>query len=83
MKIIIYQLSEEGRKILWRNWKQIKGCGLSGESQGMVTRRILGRFTDEITLGQIEDAWPAAGRELARFAKDHLKKDDWIILYKG
>jgi len=80
--ILIYQLSEAGRNVLWKDWKKIKGCGLSHESQSMVTRNIVGRFTENISLGQIEDAWPTAGRELARFAIDHLKKDDWVILYE-
>jgi hypothetical protein len=33
------------------------------------------------TLGEIEDAWAVAGREIARFAIDHLKRPEWVRLY--
>jgi hypothetical protein len=35
------------------------------------------------TLGEIEDAWAVAGREIARFAIDHLNRPEWTRPYGG
>ena len=78
----IYRLSDEGRKVTWRQWLRIGGCGLSHTSEWSVCR-VLGpaaHWSEDITLGDIEDAWPAAGREIARFAATHLRKPELVVL---
>jgi len=78
----IYKLSEQGRKITWVAWKKMGGCGLSQESRMTALQRIKKNVFNDTTLGEIEDAWATAGRELARFAIDHLKKGEFAMPYE-
>ena len=66
-----YTLSEIWRRMTWADWKREGGCGLSGQSSGMVCQK-LGKL-ESSTLGEIADAWAPAGRELARYAETRMK----------
>ena len=65
-----YALSEYWRSRTWSQWKHDGGCGLFGMSNGTVCQK-LGKL-DARTLGEIEDAWAPAGRELARYAETRM-----------
>lgn len=81
--MMIYQLSESGRAVEWCHWKGMGGCGLSEVSELMACRKLgpVAHWKDSVTLGDIEDAFPAAGRELARFAVEHLGRSEYAAPY--
>lgn len=81
--MMIYQLSESGRAVEWRHWKEIGGCGLSEVSEFMACRQLgpMAHWKESVTLGDIEDAFPAAGRELARFAVERLGRSEYAAPY--
>lgn len=77
--IPLYRLSAQGRRISWREWQRMGGCGLSEIDRCMVAR-VYGpqsHWSEDLTLGEIEDAWLPAGRGLARFAVEHLGRPEW------
>jgi len=82
----VWKLSEEGRKLTWNEWKHAGGCSLSNLGEGMAARNLglppAAWERGEITLGRIEDAWAAAGRELAGFAVRHLNRPEWAVPYE-
>jgi hypothetical protein len=84
---MVYQLSKIGRRVTWEQWKRTKGCGLSDQSRCMASMKLNmpeARWLDSgTTLGEIEDAWAIAGREMARFATEHLNRPEWATPYKG
>ena len=63
----VYKLSDAGRAMLWQDYKAY-GYGLSQLAQYCVSG-VLGRsiahWPLDLTLGQIEDAHRATGREIA------------------
>jgi len=82
----MYDLTEMGRALTWTAWKNAGGCGLSAVSTAEVGTH-LGRpeaawSRDGTTLGQIADACPWAGREIARFAADNLNRPEWAVPHK-
>jgi len=81
-----YQLSEAGRKITWESWKRQGGCGLSDWARGMAVGGLQipeAHWKEKrVRLGDIEDVSACGGRELARFAVEHLKKPAWAVPYK-
>lgn len=84
---MMYHLSPFGRALTWKQWKQHGGCDLSDWSAGAVCGRLgLQRRGDiedrDLCLGLIEDAAHCAGRELARFAAEHLNRPEWAVPYK-
>lgn len=84
-KKMVYKLSELGRSMEWSQWKRIGGCGLSQVSEFMVCRQLGPRthWKKSITLGDIEDAFPAAGREIARFAVEHLGRIEFAAPWES
>lgn len=63
----VYRLSDTGRAMLWRDYEAY-GYSLSQLAQSKVSG-VLGRsiahWPPDLTLGQIEDAHYATGREIA------------------
>ena len=85
----LYVLSESAKKVTWKDWMAMGGCGLSGWAihyclkQDPVTGKVMppmARWTREgITLGDIAAASVLASRELARFAVEHLNRPEWAV----
>ena len=75
-----YLLTDAAKLITWGEWKRLGGCSLSQYAE-IWASRIVGTFqvrnAQPVTLGQLQDACIVAGREIARFAKDHLDKSEW------
>ncbi|WP_341232409.1 hypothetical protein [uncultured Methylophaga sp.] len=70
---MIYQLSNYGRAITFQTWKSIGGNGLPNHTNAYKKLGPLAKWDkSKITLGDIEDACPATGRGLARFAAENL-----------
>ena len=71
-----FVLSPAGRALTWSEWLNMGGCGLSQINIHMVSSWI-GKpqsHWGDVTLGQIQEAWKPAGRELARFMVQYLDK---------
>ena|GEM_PF-1808074 len=82
---MLYHLSPTGRALTWKQWKGHGGCDLSDWSAGLVCGQLGLRRRGDIEtlpLGLIEDAAHSAGRELARFAAEHLNRPEWAVPYK-
>jgi hypothetical protein len=62
--------------VTWREWKRRGGCGLSRISEHMVCQTLKVPHGDlsRYTLKEIADAWPAAKRELTRWAETRMPK---------
>ena len=63
----VYRLSDLGRQMLWSEYKSY-GYSLSDLSRWNLSVELgpIAHWSPELTLGQIEDIHPAAGREIAR-----------------
>jgi len=77
-----YQLSEYGRAVTWRTWESLNACGLPGTTNAYKTLGPQVHWRKDLTLGEIEDACPATGRALARYAKDRMKMDEFVKPYE-
>ena len=62
----VYKLSDAGRAMLWRDY-QAYGYGLSDLARWNLSKVFgpIARWASDLTLGQIEDAHAATGREIA------------------
>lgn len=69
-----YRLSDAGRAMLWRDY-QAYGYGLSALAQWSVSTVYgpIAHWPSDLTLGKIEDAYYAAGREIAWVFHEILK----------
>lgn len=67
---MIRELNEKGRSIRYADWLAYSGCSVSSACQ--IPRREL----NSITLGEIADRFPMEGRACARFAAEHLNRED-------
>ena len=63
---MVYRLSDLGRQMLWSKY-QCYGYKLSDLCLWRLALKFgpIARWSSELTLGQIEDTDPAAGREIA------------------
>lgn len=62
----VYKLSDAGRAMLWRDY-QAYGCGLSDLARWSLSKVFgpIAHWPSDLTLGRVEDAHAAAGREIA------------------
>lgn len=69
----VYRLSDLGRQMLWSKYRPY-GYMLSDISLWRLGLKLgpIARWSPELTLGQIENVDPAAGREIARVFHDIL-----------
>jgi hypothetical protein len=75
-----YLLSESAKRWTWHKWKKEGGCGLSDYATAMVSRSLRTAHWDSMTLGTLQDACIVAGRETARFGRDHLKLRNFAVV---
>lgn len=69
--------------VTWKQWKKIGGCGLSQRAQKAFTGIHPSQW-NSATLGALQRNCVLAGRELARFAKEHLNRPTWAVVeYEG
>jgi hypothetical protein len=61
----VYDLPDHLRLMTWEQWKRKGGGGLSHLNECAVARK-LGKLTNQ-TLGEIDDAWKPAGRNIAGY----------------
>lgn len=81
---MIYQLSDKGRAMTLVAWSNAGGCGLPNNTGCYQKLGPPAKFDDTtLTLGDIEDACAYTGRSLARFAVDHLGKEDMVKAYES
>ncbi len=82
----IYQLSDHGRSLTWNDWKKkLDGCSLCDIATWEANKGLglpESHWPKDLTLGAIEDTSPLAGRELARFAVEHLELSHLAIEYR-
>lgn len=81
--VAIYQLSDYGRAVTWKTWKSLNACGLPNCTQAYKELGPQSSWTDDITLGDIEDACQFTGRSLARYAVEIQKMECFAIPYKS
>lgn len=79
----VYRLSELGRQMLWSQYKPY-GYSLSDLSRWNLSLELgpIAHWSPELTLGQIEDVHPAAGREIAHVFKKILNLPAYAVLYQ-
>jgi hypothetical protein len=81
---MIYQLSDKGRELTWKQWQKLGGCYVPNNS--MAGKTVGSESTwlkNNVTLGQIEDDCPYTGRALAGFALRVLDKKDLAKPYES
>jgi len=66
-----YDLSEYGKRLTYKTWRNIGGCALPNNTMAMVC--------EDSTLGDISYQCPYSGRSLARFAAEHLKMECFYV----
>lgn len=66
-----YNLSEYGRQVTYKTWRNIGGCGLPNNTMAMVHNGS--------TLGDIADQCPYTGRSIARYAVEQLEMECFSI----
>lgn len=77
MKIKLYNLTEKGKSLTFKDWLKMGGCNLAAGEEWYVVR-VLGlppARWDDLTLGQIADAYIVANRQLARWAANNFEKN--------
>jgi hypothetical protein len=79
-RVCVYLLADAGKAVTWRQWRKLGGCGLSQEARRAFGRTTQPKEQDALTLGQLQANHVLAGRELARFAKDHLNRPEWAVV---
>lgn len=70
-----YLLTSDAKACEWQVWKHLGGCSLSDYARSQV-----GRIDPKTTIGELQDKCIVAGREIARFAIDHLGLKDWAVV---
>lgn len=79
---MIYKLSQDGRKLTYAAWRKLGGCGIPNMNSVFITLGPIAHWDKNlITLGDIEDACPATGRDFARFAVQNLNKPLMAVPY--
>lgn len=85
MKSTFYRLSEKACALPWAKWLSERGCGLTHIGSCIVSETLgpESRWAKNgVTLGQIAQADAASGRHLARYAREHLGRDDLVEAYE-
>lgn len=77
----IFRLSEKGRRLTYKRWIHMGGCGLPNCTHAYEILGARAHWNENTTLKQIEDACPFTGRVFARFAIDILKKPEYTKAY--
>ena len=75
MSFTPYILSRQGRALTWGQWRQMAGTSLRQDTKFMWPADPLD--DDAVTLGEIADACPATGEQLARFAAVFLARGEF------
>lgn len=81
MECETYQPSPVLRCFTWQAWRKAKGCGLSHQASYEVSR-VLGVNWQRCTVDAIANASTLAGREIARFALNNMRKRAWVVVEK-
>jgi hypothetical protein len=80
---MVYLLSETGGQLRWLEWKKMGGCGLSMQAEAPIRKYYYGmkqRFEHQNpTLKEIGKISRLAEREIARFAHEHMKLEEYVI----
>ena len=79
---LIYNLSPKALGITWHQWLSMGGCGIPNDSSAPQRLGPAAYWQENgVTLEQIAQACPYTGRSLARFAVEHLSRNDLVNLY--
>lgn len=79
----IYKLSENGRSMLW-SWYKEHNWGMTHWGQWEVSKALgapASHWPVDLTLGDIEDASPAAGRDIARVLVEKILRPELATPY--
>lgn len=78
--IQIYRLSEVGRSMAWKEY-QAFGYGLTQWQDYGLSRAFgpIAHWSESLTLGEIEDACPFAGRTMAKIFAERLNLPDLAV----
>lgn len=73
-------LNDAGRAMSWKEYQRF-GYAISHIEVWHLSRSFgpIARWPDHLTLGEIEDACPAAGRLIARVFADHVNRRDLTV----
>ena len=77
----VYNLSESGKLVTWKEWKKHGGSGISAREYGAVCSEVGledGWIKRGVTLGDIAKASKIAERELARYAMERWARADLV-----
>lgn len=78
--IQVYRLSEVGRSMTWKEY-QAFGYGLTQWQDYGLSRAFgpIAHWSENLTLGEIEDACPFAGRTMAKIFAERLNLPDLAV----
>lgn len=76
----LYRLSELGRSMTWQEYK-VYGYGLTQWQSWGLCKAFgpIGHWRSDLTLGEIEDACPFAGRTIAKIFAETLDLPDLAV----
>ena len=79
----VYNLSDSGKAVTWKEWRKHNGCGISNHEYGAVCGALGsedGWNRKGVTLGDIAAASKIAERELARYAMERWARNDLVTV---
>lgn len=80
---MVYVLSETAGQLKWMEWRKMGGCGLTLQAETPIRKYYHGkrqRFeVQNPTLKEIGRISKLAELEIARFAREYLKREDFVV----
>ena len=79
---MVFILSESAGSVRWSEWRKMGGCGLSMQAEAPIRKYYYGkrqRFeSQDPTLKEIGKISRLAELEMARYAHEHMKREDFV-----
>jgi hypothetical protein len=80
---MVFLLSESAGAVRWSEWRRMGGCSLSLQAENPIRKHYHGmrqRFESQNpTLKEIGKISRLAELEMARFARERLKREDFVV----
>ncbi len=80
---MVFVLSESAGEMKWLEWRKMGGCTLSIQAEAPIRKYYYGKRQkfegQNPTLKEIGKISRLAEREIARYAHEHLKLEDFVV----
>jgi len=80
---MVYVLSETAGQLKWLEWRKMGGCGLSTQAETPIRKYYHARRQtfehQNPTLKEVGRISKLAELEIARYAREYLKRDDYVV----